>query len=194
MVPPSRIVTRALLVALAGCSADPGQGPGASATGPTAASAAASASLAPALRDPAWDVARASLDPLDIAALARVERAPSLLADIDDADYGDVARAALAEARDAELALPGLAARVRKSGANAQRDAELLLAIVSREPSYGEPLDPEGLSTALGDIDAVARDKSRDPRVRAIAVSISRRLADRNVRLSEPIPSDLDGE
>ncbi len=192
MVPPSRIVSRALLIVLAGCSADPGQGPGASATGPTAPSASASVVRSP--RDPAWDVARASGDPLDVAALARAERAPNLLAHIDDAEYGGVARAALSEARDAELALPGLAARVRAGGATAERDAELFLSIVSREPSYGEPLDVDGLSTALGDLDAVARDKDRPERIRAIAVSIARRLSERGVKLSQPIPSDLDRE
>lgn len=192
MLPPSRIVTRALLVALAGCSADPGHGPGGSATISTAPSG--SASTARASRDPAWEVARASGDPLDIAALARSQRAPDLLAEVDDADYGDVARAALGEARDAELALPALAARVRAGGATAERDAELLLSIVSREPSYGEPLDPEGLLAALGDLDAVARDKSRDASVRALSVSIERRLAERGVKLSQPIPNELDRE
>lgn len=190
MLPQSRILPRALALALVGCSADPGHGPGGSATTPSVLSASASAARSP--RDPAWEVARASGDPLDIAALARAERAPALLVDIDDASYGEVARAALLEARDAELALAPLAARVRAGGSTAERDAELLLSIVSREPSFGEDLDADGLLAALGDLDAIARDASRDARIRALSVSVLRRLAERGVKLSQPIPSELD--
>ena len=188
MVPPSRILPRALLFVVVGCSADPGHEPGGSATIPPLASAS-SAPVGP--RDPAWEVARASGDPLDIAALGRIVDAPRLLADIDDATFGEVARLALVEARDRELALGPLAARVRAGGKTAERDAELILAIVSRAPAFGESLDIDAIDAAVSDLDAVARDAARDARTRAVCISVLRRLAEAGAPV-KALPSDLD--
>jgi len=196
ILPPRLILPRAwlsvLLAALA-CSADPAQSSGGSAAPRTTATATAAASARPP-RDPAWETAHASGDALDIAALARIESAPQLLRDIDDATFGETARAALLQSRDAELVFGALAARVRAGGGSAEHDAELFLALVSLESPFGERLDPDGEAQALAELDEVARDVNRAARLRALAISIERRLVERGVGSASAIFTDLDRE
>lgn len=139
---------------------------------------------------PWWDKAAATDDELDIAELARREGALALVAGLDHATFANAARAALPLTTDARLALPALADRVHQSGSAA--DAETLLAVVRAPSVIGERLDPEGESRAAALLLEVANDNGRERRVRALAVSALRLLAEQGVGDVKVIPSDLD--
>jgi hypothetical protein len=175
-------------LALAACASDkPGDAPQASRSVPATTT---QAEQAEPQFGPWWDKAAASEDTLDIAELARREGAMELLEGLDHPKFANVARAALPLTSDARLALSALAKRVHGSGAEA--DAEALLAVTRAPLAIGERMDPEGEVRAAELLLEVANDSARERRVRALAVSALRLLAEQGVGDAKAIPTDLD--
>src|SRR5688572_7305326 len=135
-----------------------------------------------------WDRAETSSDDADLARLALDEGAGGLLAALDDAKRGPVALRALAHASDRDLAIGPLASRTRAGGPGAEPAADALSAVLAEPGTDRERLDPDGERGAVRDLLEVAKDAKRSVELRARAVSLLRRLAERGLIAPGEIP------
>lgn len=147
----------------------------------------------PRRRDARWQRALAG-EPLDVRALARAEGAAGLLEGVEDGgDLFQIACEALPYADDAEIALGRLGEIALLDDAALSRTAVVTIhRIAGGPPSRGEPLDPDGVSSAAAAVLAIAKDTSLDRDRRARAVSAARAFAERGVLDPSTIPADLD--
>jgi hypothetical protein len=143
--------------------------------------------------DVLWQQAMAG-DRVELARLADREGASGLLEGLEEG--GPVALAALAAlpyAEDAELAyrrLGEVAASIDPDDARPVLDA--LLGVAARRRKQTEPLDPPGMRSSADDLLRIARGKDAPARVRALAISALRLLAERGAVDARAIPTDLD--
>jgi hypothetical protein len=194
-----RAVLLAALAAVggAGCGADAaksGAASGAVASGSAAEAAPASAApVAPMPTfDARWERAKASGDPADLDDVAEQGGALGLVAALDDAKFGAVARAALPRARDRELAVAPLARRAKAAGATDEVELRTLLDVAGVPFPIDERLDPEGLREAFAILRQLAADSARSAAARALAVSSLRRLVALGVGSAADVPGTLD--
>jgi hypothetical protein len=138
---------------------------------------------------PAFARAAATMDPVDLCALAATEGADRLASLLDDPRAHDTALAALACADDAELTYGRLAARARAHpGDEAMRSLDAFAESLERPSKRGELLDPEGVHSAIGDLAAIADASERHAPERALALTILRRLGARGFAIPCPLP------
>ncbi len=124
-----------------------------------------------------WELA-ATGDALASARLAELHSAPVLWAVA--AGNGVRARAALealAHSVDGELVLMAMADAARRSPRRREAILAVILALASRAPRSGEPLDPPSLAHCIKQLDALSRDSAMPRRARVLAVSALRAFA-----------------
>lgn len=199
----ARWLTLAALVAA--CSpSSPGPSPPGVGSGDAAATAAAPQEAPRPLRgepsggsprraDLRWQRALAG-DPLDVRALAEAEGAAGLLEGVEDGgDLFRVACEALPFAPDRDVALGRLAeVALLPDDALSEAAVAAIHGIAAAPPSFGEPLDPEGVAAAAAAVLTLASRQSLPPDRRARAISAARVFAERGALDPDRIPDDLD--
>lgn len=162
-----------------------------------AASASASAGPSVGARPIAPDVRRVlaraieTHDPVDLTELASTAGARRLTDLFDDPTTRATAVAAIGYAADAEVAYARMASEARaRPGADAEALLDAFARSLERTSKRGEILDDEGTHSAVGDLQALAKDTSRTESERSLARTILRRLSAKGFVDASQIPAE----